>query len=243
MTATRPHNTPLSLQPLVEKMPNDQCKSWFIRWTDAQWADVIPAAYATLSGEEFARGIQLGTDESALRYFCARLAIRHSLSRYVNNKISPQGWSLIESPSGKLAIGGDMGRELHFSVSQTQRLVVCAVTNTSVVGIDVEPVAKPFATARINNSIFSTSELSEIQLKRGEERQALALKMWTMKAACAKATLEGSSVGPGNITVRLTDNGGIKARNTLFSAARPNAWQARQHLFLNKYFLSIASAA
>jgi len=224
-------------------MPNEQCKGWFIRWTDAEWADVIPAAYATLSKEEFAKGIQLGSNEPALRYFCSRLAVRHSLSRYVNNQVLPQHWLLVENAYGKLALAGEMSAQLDFSVTHTHRLVVCAVTDKSVVGIDVEPKTKILKSPLTKTEIFSKSELTELHLTKGDERKEMALKMWTMKEACAKATNDGGlRVDPNRINVRLSDDGGIKVRNTMNAGTQPTAWQANQHIFLNQYFLSIAAA-
>jgi len=109
--------------------------------------------------------------------------------------VSPEAVSFGQSRLGKPFIEAPWpGRGLHFNLSHSGSLVVCAVSERGPVGVDVEVLDRGVAAEDIAEAYFTRAEAEWIRSvpKRVVQR---FLALWTLKEACLKVTGEGLSRG------------------------------------------------
>lgn len=104
-----------------------------------QRLSALPALVTTLSSEELAYAGQLRHLRDRRRYLFARGVLRSILGRYLGR--APVGLSFRHGRAGKPTLRREA---LRFNLSRAGNLVVCAVTRTRNVGVDVERVRPGF---------------------------------------------------------------------------------------------------
>lgn len=143
---------------------------------------VPPAAAATLSAAERARGARFLTAAAQQRYAGAHLFLREVLGSYTG------------LPPAALVLGADARQKpvlisnttLWFNLSYRAQWAVLAVSNQGEVGVDVEEI-KPVAGAdALVEQLFSPAEQSALRHLAGAEWWALFYAIWTRKEAWAK---------------------------------------------------------
>ncbi|PRX73602.1 4'-phosphopantetheinyl transferase superfamily protein [Cohnella sp. SGD-V74] len=90
--------------------------------------------------------------------------------------------------------------QLFFNLSHTDKLIVCAMTTLSDIGVDVERLAKDHLT--IMSRVFNQAEIDYVNEQQGEEEKLNAFYMvWTRKEAHMKAKGMGFSLPPLSFSV------------------------------------------
>jgi 4'-phosphopantetheinyl transferase len=138
---------------------------------------------AVLSAEERERAEAFRFSHLRDNYIAGRGILRHLLSTYI--PVHPAELVFHCSPNGKPELVNDPG--LHFNVSHSASLLVCAVTHIAPVGVDVEHVHRITDMAAISERHFSPEERPYV-IGPNEFFQC-----WTRKEAFLKATGEGLS--------------------------------------------------
>ncbi|QWX82698.1 4'-phosphopantetheinyl transferase superfamily protein [Cellulophaga sp. HaHaR_3_176] len=87
---------------------------------------------------------------------------------------------------------------IHFNVSHSKNYALIAVASQPV-GVDIEYLAKDFNFSEIISTVFSVTEINEVQKKDNNKR--LLFKLWTRKEAIVKATGKGINDNIINIPV------------------------------------------
>lgn len=237
------NNAPV-LESVNVDMPAADCKSWFMRWSDTDYLAVKESAVATLSEEEYNIGLQKADNNQALQYWCSRLAVRFSLSQYVDFKCAPSDWELVKLPSGKLALGAsDVAENIDFSLTHVEGMAVVTIATGSVVGVDLERTDRRFKTATImNGTTFSKSEVKLLCMTSARKRSELALKFWTLKEACSKTIGLGLQMAFSDLQFQVSGKGDCVVQK-IVSPKPLQDWKVSQQLFQKDYFLSIAIAS
>lgn len=115
-------------------------------------------------------------------------AATHALKRRALSAsfpLAPEAWQFTENAHGKPSIGTEC--DLHFNVSNSDKLVVCLVAQGAEVGVDVEPCARAAEILKLAGRVFSPSEQAQLQALGHAERLDRALSLWTLKEAYIKA--------------------------------------------------------
>lgn len=233
-----------SLKQIEVDMPSSECKSWYIRWLPSDYQFLMRTCHGILGNEEFCEGLRKIDEEQTLQYWCSRLALRLSLTRYTDFAISPESWNIVKMSSGKLVVKNSLIKDNHIdvSISHSYGVVVCAVSRETSVGIDIEAANRKINPALINKTIFSAVELKHLRSKTAKERNSLALKLWTLKEACAKATGLGMRMNFSDMDLLGAETGQFKLQGVLNSVDPLQNWRLKQHVFQRHYILSIATA-
>jgi 4'-phosphopantetheinyl transferase len=134
-------------------------------------SDALPALARTLSPDELARAGRFRQERDRKRYIFAHGVLRVILARYLER--TPQSLSFRYGPAGKphLARGA-----VRFNLSHAGDLVLCAVSRTPHVGVDVEqlrpgfePVMRWLCSPALRRDFFQGWTRLEAQAKaRGE---------------------------------------------------------------------------
>ena len=150
-----------------------------------------------LSSDEAERAGRFKVDRLRDAYALGRGVTRSILAQRL--KTDPRAIRFQYSTYGKPSLEGD--QRLHFNVSHSGSLLVCALTEVAPIGVDLEHV-RPMRDARnIASRFFSTAEAERVRSATPEPIDALFFEIWTRKEAFLKATGAGFSRALGSFTV------------------------------------------
>lgn len=152
--------------------------------------DALPAYDALLLDIERRRQQAYMFERNRLEYLVTRAVVRTTLSRYRPTLAAE--WRFRANEYGRPEIDPPCG--LHFNLSNHPTMVVCAVTESAEVGVDVEPVERGASIVAIAGSVFAPRELAELRALEGVAQTDRAVTLWTLKEAYIKARGMGLSL-------------------------------------------------
>ncbi|MBX3233427.1 MAG: 4'-phosphopantetheinyl transferase superfamily protein [Labilithrix sp.] len=137
-----------------------------------------------LSDDEVAREGRLHLDADKERFVIGRALVRLQLSRLLGG--DPRELPLVTNPYGRPELASSVRTPIGFNVSHADDLVVCAITGTLDVGVDVERV-EPRRTYGLAHRFFAAREVADLQRRDEAERARVFFDYWTLKEAYIKA--------------------------------------------------------
>ncbi|MGB8806923.1 MAG: 4'-phosphopantetheinyl transferase superfamily protein [Candidatus Rickettsiella isopodorum] len=157
------------------------------------------------------------------KYFTvARGVLRWVLGQYLN--IPPKDVAFYYGEYGKPYLSkAGQDHPLQFNLSHAGDMVVCAVTQGQLVGIDIEYIQEQVDYETIAKRFFSSTEFEALLALPPNERQAGFFRLWTGKEAFVKAIGKGLSFPLRDFAVTLDQEKGriLHIRN---STQRANKW-------------------
>lgn len=120
-------------------------------------------------------------------FLATRALVRTVLSHYAD--VAPADWRFAEGERGKPYIVGPAGAPpLHFNLSNTFGLVVCAVSVAHQwIGADVEFLERHGETVSIADHYFSPREAQALRALPPEQQRDRFFSYWTLKESYIKA--------------------------------------------------------
>ncbi len=103
--------------------------------------------------------------------------------------------------------------QIGYNLSHTDGLVACVVARALDVGIDVERCRALDDMGALAASIFTPSELAQLEACPSAQRGALFFRLWTLKEAYAKASGDGIAADLSHVSFGF-DAGALTARFT-----------------------------
>src|SRR5262245_9075471 len=152
--------------------------------------DRIAQALALMSPAERARFDRFRHDTDRHMFALGRLMARTLVGRALDTK--PAAWAWREGPHGRPEVDHDHC-DVHFNVSHSAGLVLCAVARGRAVGIDVEDLARPRPDWALVERYCSPAEADDIR-QHGDRWPERFLIYWTLKESYLKARGLGISV-------------------------------------------------
>lgn len=162
-----------------------------------------PALLARLDAlqtpEERARTARYVFERHRHEHLMTRALVRTVLSHYVDRP--PAAWRFRANEYGRPEIdradagagAGDNLPPLQFNLSNTDGLVVCALTCAREVGVDVEPLDRR-TTLDVAGRYFAPSEVAALRALPIADQPRRFLEYWTLKEAYIKARSMGLSI-------------------------------------------------
>ncbi len=211
---------------------SDQIELWRIslKVTDCE----LMKLELLLATEEKARADRFKFDNHRHRFIVARANLRIILSHYLN--LPPREIEFSYSPKGKPFLKNY--QNLQFNLSHSQDIAVYAVTENSVIGIDLEYFSSNQRDSENIQNIaerFLSKTESEI-IEASPSKSRVFYKIWTAKEAYLKAT--GWGLGKLEEVSTLWENGeiiGIAVNQV------PLDWMIYQLTDSYNYIISVAS--
>ncbi|MFJ8253129.1 4'-phosphopantetheinyl transferase family protein [Streptomyces sp. NPDC094466] len=173
-----------------------------------------------LSEDERTRMARLLRPADRKRFLARRMLCRHALSARTGRPLGE--WRFTTGPHGRPEPEPGSGG-LRFSLADTEGLVVCAVTEGRMCGVDVEQTSVSADSAHHISRFFASEELLELSALEPAALVARVAELWVLKEAYLKAQGTGlhrslaefsfaarGPTAPGRITVR--------------DSVRPGAW-------------------
>jgi len=153
--------------------------------------DLVARYEQLLTGDEAKRRRAYVREVNRQEYLVTRALVRTVLSRYRPG--APQDWRFTPNAYGRPLLTPPCG--LHFNLSNSVDLVVCAVAEDVEIGVDIEPIARADDVLEVADTVFAARELEGLRaLPTLEMRRARALDLWTLKESYIKARGMGLSL-------------------------------------------------
>lgn len=160
--------------------------------------DAIPAppeATAMLDESERTRAASFVFERDRALFIRRRSALRRILGGYLG--LSPADVVLRSGARGKPALGLSQERSgLHFNVSNSAGVALCAVTRSGPIGVDVEQIRPMADLDGVAGLVLGPAERAVFDAREGAEKLALFHAAWTRKEAYLKARGEGLMRSP-----------------------------------------------
>lgn len=148
---------------------------------------------AYLRPDEIEQWRRFVAPSAADQFAAARALLRTRLSTYVD--VPPTGWIFRRNAYGRPHIDpAGPFEDLHFNVSHTDGLVVCAVTHGRSVGIDVENTTRDLDFLDMSKTFFSRLEAASLLAREPAAVRSTFYSYWTLKESYIKARGLGLSV-------------------------------------------------
>lgn len=160
-------------------------------WWYAYEATTDPALLARhaalMTPEETARHDRFVSARDRALFLATRALVRTTLSRYA--AVDPTAWRFGTHGNGKPHIDTPaLAVPLHFNLSNTHGLIVCAVSTTfAMIGVDTEPLDRRNASVNLAHRYFSPIEEADLRALPESQHQRRFLSYWTLKESYIKA--------------------------------------------------------
>ena len=193
---------------------------WSLNYTVDAMATVARLWEPLLPPGEQGRARRFRFAHHRLQYMAARALIRTVLSRYAATR--PPDWRFESGPLGRPAVSSPLTTpRLHFNLSHTDGLVVCAVSVAhDAVGIDVECSERASRCEELMDIAFSRNERCFLNTLDPDERPTECLVRWTLKESYSKAIGMGVSASFDRLSFR-SDGRDIRLPSAPFAGQRP----------------------
>ncbi|KAK3249945.1 hypothetical protein CYMTET_40649 [Cymbomonas tetramitiformis] len=157
----------------------------------------LPQEYLDiLSNEERVALLSTENEEVRKEKLLARVLARTTLARYFNESVGPRDLCFHRTPAGKPEVSHvngqavELSQRIHFNLSHTDKLIACAVSQHSNIGVDVEGSTRKSkrGCVRLAQRWFSKEEAGSVASQPDDHRRARCfLRLWTLKEAVVKA--------------------------------------------------------
>jgi 4'-phosphopantetheinyl transferase len=163
----------------------------------------LEPALALMTADERVRASRYRHDDDRLMFALGRLMARSLVGRALG--VGPSDWPWREGRHGRPEIDDDR-TDLHFNLSHSAGVVICALARGRAIGVDVEHLARRTPDPAVVPRYCSPAEVEDVR-SRGDAWQDRFLTYWTLKEAYLKARGVGISLPLSDISFRV-DNGG-----------------------------------
>jgi 4'-phosphopantetheinyl transferase len=180
----------------------------------------VTQALAWMTPDERARFDRFRHDQDRMMFALGRAMARTLVGRTLG--IAPGAWRWREGPHGRPEIDSP-ATDLHFNLSHSAGLVVCALARGRSVGVDVEHLDRRAPDRAIVPRYCAPAEAADVEA-RGEAWPARFLQYWTLKEAYLKARGLGIAVHLSDIAFTLDAPGGIRVAFERSLAGTDDRW-------------------
>jgi len=147
-----------------------------------------------LSEDERTRASRLIAGVYRERFVTARGYMRIILGLYLD--MPPGDISFEYNKHGKPELPAEANpKNLHFNLSHSRSLALCAVTVSGKIGIDVEYPRRVLRAEKILERFFSEAEREYYRSREEAAKERAFISLWTIKEAYSKALGKGLSSG------------------------------------------------
>jgi 4'-phosphopantetheinyl transferase len=147
----------------------------------------LPSLVGLLTDDERAAQKRLLRPCHQHEYFVTRVLARVAIGEHL--AAAPASLRFRRTEHGRPELLGET--RLHFNLSNTAGLVVCLVSQTSEVGVDVEALARGETILGLADTVFSHAERADLQSLEPSLRSRYAVALWTLKESYIKARGKG----------------------------------------------------
>lgn len=170
----------------------DEVHLWQLRAEQIAEPALLRRFEELLAPEESERHARFGHERTRREYLLARGLARTVLASYTGMATNELRFSA--DAFGKPVLHTPVANpRLHFNLSHSHGVIVCAAAMGRQVGVDVEYGARHVEFLELAERYFAAAEVAQLRGLFGAERQAAFFAIWTLKEAFVKAIGQGLS--------------------------------------------------
>lgn len=191
--------------------------------------DFVSRLSETLAPEERERADRFRFPRDREHFIVARGVLREILGRYLDR--DSQSLRFETSPYGKPSFDPRFAPSPNvpnFNISHSGGLVLCAITRSRDIGVDIERIRADVEVEEIAKRFFSQSEVAALQALPSGARREGFFTCWTRKEAYIKARGEGLSMPLDQFDVTLAPGSAASLLATRGEAADAEEWTLRE---------------
>lgn len=176
-------------------LPINQIDLWFVFDADVRTPGLLDAYRGLLTDEERARGQRFYFERHRRQFLITRALVRTVLSRYFP-AVGPEDWRFSANDHGRPAISNndEAATSVSFNLSHTDGLVLCGVSATPDLGVDIESVERRDTSFDVADRFFSRQEAAALRAGSPQRRRDGFFHYWTLKESYIKARGKGLSI-------------------------------------------------
>lgn len=191
----------------------------------------------TLTEEERGRAQRFHFPQDRIRFVARRGILRAILGSYLD--IPPGRVPLVTGAHGKPELAPGAGA-LHFSVSHSGGLALCAVTRDRPVGVDLERLRPVPEAEEIAQRFFSDREKADFRTLRPGAKRKGFFRCWTRKEAYLKAIGLGLCFPLEDFDVTLAPEDPPRLSRVKGKPRETSRWALQEIVPLRGYLASLA---
>ena len=205
----------------------------------ARDTDAIECARSWMTADERARFNRFRHDQDRWMFALGRSMARTLVGRELG--VAPDAWQWREGPHGRPEIAAPE-TDLHFNVSHSAGLVVCALGRARELGVDLENLERRPPDPALVPRYCSPAEAADIAAQ-GDSWRDRFLVYWTLKEAYLKARGLGISVQLADISFEL--NGDSQASISFHHslAGTDDRWRFHLQRHAPHHLIAVAASA
>jgi 4'-phosphopantetheinyl transferase len=172
--------------PISSAAAEDVVDLWYFRYEASQSDELLQAYAALLTPDERERHDRFLFAKDRLQFLATRALVRTVLSEYA--EVAPADWRFSAGSHGRPYVTSPAPNPVRFNLSNTQGLVVCAVTRADhELGVDVEFLERRGELVTIASDFFSPIEVEALRMLPAEAQRERFFAYWTLKESYIKA--------------------------------------------------------
>lgn len=197
-----------------------------------------PEQLSLFSGEELQMAQKF---KNPTQWMKSRLFLRKLLSQYL--QLPPQQIEFTYGKQGKPTLSHliQSNPPLLFNVSHSNHLLICGVTASADLGVDIEYQGKERPFDELAKRFFPDAETQDIQASTGEHKNTRFYTIWTKKEALLKGIGVGLYGSLKAFTVK-SDTGCVNTLPSLSFDPYRRTWHLFSLPYDARFILSIATA-
>lgn len=212
---------------------------WYVRLESPVRESTLTTFRGLMNAEERSREAGYRFDRHRHEYTVTRALARTTLSRYA--AVDPRAWVFRSNAFGKPEIASPIPTiPLQFNLSNTDGMVVCAVTSGRDVGIDVESLRRLGPTVEIAEQYFAPREILDLRALAADAQPERFVAYWTLKEAYVKARGMGLSIPLDQFAYTIDDRGAIRITFEPSVGDDSRLWQFARYSPTQAHRLAIA---
>lgn len=225
-----------------DTMHSNEVDIWHVRLDQGYDQGFIRKCELLLSTDEILRSRRFVFAKDRYRYLVSHAFLRQALSFYAD--MPPARWTFRTNQFGKPEIdapGPTHG--LHFNLSHTYGLAVCAIRWRYPVGIDVESVTKRLdCCAQIAKRFFAGPEFRNLERVAPSQQLTMFLRYWTLKESYIKAKGVGLSQSLRDFAFELAPNQSPQISFLVEMEEDREKWSFVEYRPTNHHLVAVATA-
>ena len=163
--------------------PDQQIDLWYVRTQDVNDEPTLRACASLMLHDERVKHDAFVFDVHRHEYLVTRALARAVLGEHLERAPADLDFALNAHGRPELSPPSTT----HFNLTNTTKLVVCAVVSHREVGVDAEPLDRAADILELSGSVFTSHERDLLGRLEIAARHRRAVELWTIKEAYIKA--------------------------------------------------------
>lgn len=184
-TGSRQPSLPKRFQPVVSTIDRPACHLWRVNLDDLRETD-FSCLLNLLGDETVHRYHTFLRPERKRQFLIGRILLKHAIAGLT--QLSFEQIGILEHPRHKpeLAINGILNSSVSFSLSHSKKHIACAVSDTEIIGLDIEVTNMEKNTGEMAKLAFLPAEYQWLQSQAENKQHEMFYHLWTRKESLYK---------------------------------------------------------